>query len=231
MSTTEDQGHGGKRASQFVAEALRDAIARGRYQSGERIYQDEIAEALGVSRQPVRQALQRLQAEGLLTETKPGRLIVAKVTAAEVEENISIRALLEPYAAQLAAQRITPEEVAELRRLNGLIVTDTPNKDNWNYEFHRAIARASGSAILAQFIERLWSGMPLSPMSERLREDTAEKSAGHHDLMIDALERGDAERAQALMSEHIDETLKFHLRRKAKEQAAAATQESRPHAL
>lgn len=206
-------------ASVRVAAALRDAIARGRYQAGERVYQDDIAAELSVSRQPVRQAFQRLQAEGLLTEDKPGRLIVSKVSLAEVEENISLRALLEPHAAKLAAGRITPLQIRELRRVNKLIVDDAPNKANWNYEFHKLIAIASGSTILGQFIDRLWCGMPMSPMSQALREDTAAKSHDHHELMIDALERGDGEYVQSLMAEHIAETMRFHLRRKARDQA------------
>ncbi|MDB5470555.1 MAG: transcriptional regulator, GntR family [Caulobacter sp.] len=203
-------------ASDRVARSLREAIARGRFQAGERMYQDEVAAALGVSRQPVRQAFQRLQAEGLLTEARPGRLVVTKMTPDEVIDNISIRLVLEPLAARLAAEKITESQIAELRRYNELVRDDLPNKANWNYEFHKLIAQASGSKLLAQFIDRLWSGMPLSPMSEALLGDTAQKSAHSHDEMIDCFVRRDADGVEALMRDHISLTLAFHVRRNSK---------------
>lgn len=208
-----------------VAESVRDAIARGRFQAGERIYQDEIARELGVSRQPVRQAFQRLQAEGLLTEVRPGRLVVSKFSPSEVIDNISLRALLEPHAAILASRNITPEQIADLRRYNRLITEDSANKMNWNYEFHKTIAVASGSRILASFIDRLWSGMPNSPMSQALREDTAGRSAGSHEMMIDCLARGDGDGVQTLMEEHIDHTMQYHLRRSSKQEVRALASE------
>jgi DNA-binding GntR family transcriptional regulator len=206
------------RTSDFVANKLRHAIARGTYQSGERIYQEEIANSLNVSRQPVRQALQRLQAEGLLTEARPGRLIVSKISPAEVRENISIRLLLEPEAARLAAENITAEEIAELRRLNKLIVDDKWNKANYNYEFHKIIAEASRSQMLARFIDRLWCAMPTTPMNDALRENTASHQVVRHDQMVRALERRDGAKAEEIMRSHIQVTLQFHMRIKAKDQ-------------
>lgn len=203
-------------ASDRVTQTLRDAIARGRFQAGERMYQDEVAESLGVSRQPVRQAFQRLQAEGLLTEARPGRVVVTKMTAEEVIDNISLRLLLEPFAARLAAMKITAEQIAELRRYNALIREDWRNKQNWNYEFHKVLAIASGSKVLAQFIDRLWFGMPIRPMSDALRGDTAQVSAHSHDKMIECLERCDADGIEALMKDHISNTMKFHVRRNSK---------------
>ena len=209
-------------ASERVARTLRDAIARGKFQAGERVYQDEVAESVGVSRQPVREAFQRLQAEGLLTEVRPGRLIVTKMGPSDIVDNISVRLQLEPYAARLAAENITPEQLDELRRYNRLIREDVPNKTNWNYEFHKLIAVASGSKILSQFIDRLWSGMPLSPVSNALLENTAQKSAHDHDKMIDCLARRDGDGIEALMREHIGVTLAFHVRLNSKRVAEEA---------
>lgn len=209
-------------ASDRVARTLRDAIARGRFQAGERLYQDEVAESLGVSRQPVREAFQRLQAEGLLTEARPGRLIVTKMSPGDIIDNISVRLQLEPYAARLAAENITADQIEELRRYNRLIREDLPNKANWNYEFHKVLAVASGSKILAQFIDRLWSSMPLSPVSNALLEDTAQKSAQAHDEMIDCLVRRDGDGIEAMMREHIGITLAFHVRLNSKRLAEEA---------
>ena len=204
-------------ASDRVTKTLRDAIARGKFQAGERMYQDEVAESLGVSRQPVRQAFQRLQAEGLLSQPRPGRVVVTKMTPEDVIDNISIRLILEPFAARLAAEKIQPHQIEELRRCNRLIREDWQNKQNWNYEFHKVIAEASGSKVLAQFIDRLWFGMPVRPMSDALRGDTAQVSAAAHDQMIACLERGDADGVEALMITHISNTMKFHIRRNSRQ--------------
>jgi len=200
-------------ASNRVARSLREAIARGRFQAGERLYQDEIAKDLGLSRQPVRQALNRLLAEGLLTEVRPGRLVVTKMTPKEVTDNLSIRLVLEPLAARLAAQNINESQIEQLRLFNRRVREDLPNKVSWNYEFHKLLAVASGSTMLASFIDRLWLGMPHSPISEALLGDTAQKSAHSHDEMIDCLMRRDSDRIEFLMREHISLTLAFHLRR------------------
>lgn len=218
---TEDLKNSSMRSAGFIAAALRDAIARGRYLAGERIYQEEVAETFAVSRQPVRHAFQRLQAEGVLTEIRPGRLIVSKLNIDQIVENVSLRALLEPEAARLAAVHGTAEQVAELRRVNQLIADDPGAKANHNYEFHKIIAEMSGSKLLSQFIDRLWFGMPISPMSWSLRQNTAENSAWHHNLMIDAIERRDAPAAEALMREHIGATRDFLLRRQEKEAGEA----------
>lgn len=219
---------GSERSGALITTALRDAIARGRYLAGERIYQEEVAEKFAVSRQPVRQAFERLQAEGVLTEVRPGRLVVSKLSIDQIVENVSLRALLEPEAARLAAINATADQVAALRRVNQKIVEDPAAKENYNYEFHKMIAEMSGSTLLRQFIDRLWFGMPNSPMSWPLRQNTAENSAWHHSLMIDVIERHDAEAAESLMREHIEATRDFLMRRREREHAANRPAEGGP---
>src|SRR5882757_6621049 len=101
----------------FVYESLRDAIADGRIGRGERVREEEIARNLGVSRTPVREALQRLQQRGLLV-LGPGRgLVVAQLGHDEVVELYAMREILEGSAARFAAKQATPEEIATLYQL------------------------------------------------------------------------------------------------------------------
>lgn len=223
------RGASSERSSGWVAAQIRDAIARGRYLAGERLYQEEVAEQLEVSRQPVRQAFERLQAEGVLTEVRPGRLIVSKLSLDEIVENVTLRAMLEPHAAKLAARNATPELIARLREINRKIVEEPSAKENWNYEFHKFIATMAKSKLLAQFIDRLWFGMPNSPMSWSLRQNTASNSAWHHELMIDAIAAHEEDKAEALMREHIEATRDFLMRRQASERLGATAPEVAGH--
>ena len=203
---------GDKRATTLVADALRDGIARGRYVAGERIYQDEIAEALKVSRQPVRQALSELKAEGLLVETKPGRLIVRKVSSSELEDLFSLRMILEPEAARLAALRIEPQDLEKLRVLNRRMKEEPRSIVEANYEFHHSIAMASGSPLLTQFISRLLRAMPADQLSLTIREESAHRAGDEHDVLIEALARGDSETARDAMADHLKGTRIFRQR-------------------
>src|SRR5690349_20500781 len=101
----------------FVYESLRDAVSEGRIAKGERVREEEIARNLGVSRTPVREALQRLQQRGLLV-FGPGRgLVVAELSQQQVIELYSMREILEGSAARFAAQHATEHEIAILYRL------------------------------------------------------------------------------------------------------------------
>jgi len=98
-----------------VTRALREAILSGKIRPGDRLLQDELARQLGVSRQPVREALRRLQSEGLVVQTPQRGLLVREFTKADLQENYYLRQLLESEAAQSAAERITSAELQELK--------------------------------------------------------------------------------------------------------------------
>src|SRR3954465_12249806 len=101
----------------FVYESLRDAISDGRIAGGERVHEEEVARNLGVSRTPVREALQRLQQRGILI-LGPGRgLVVAQLSHEQVVELYAMREILGGSAARFAAMQATPAEVATLYQL------------------------------------------------------------------------------------------------------------------
>src|SRR5262245_7087752 len=101
----------------FVYESLRDAIADGRIARGERVREEEIARNLGVSRTPVREALQRLQQRGLLVMGSGRGLVVAELSQHQIVELYSMREILEGSAARFAARHATEPEIAILYRL------------------------------------------------------------------------------------------------------------------
>src|SRR5262247_4831520 len=101
----------------FVYESLRDAISDGRIAAGERVREEEVARNLGVSRTPVREALQRLQQRGLLSFGPTRGLVVAQLSHEQVVELYAMREILEGSAARFAAQHASPGEIALLHRL------------------------------------------------------------------------------------------------------------------
>lgn len=103
---------------EVVTRILREAILQGKLAQGERLVQDDLAAELGVSRQPVREAMRRLESEGLIVRM-PGRgYVVREYTEEDARENYHLRGLMESEAAWLAAQRIQPHELEALRAIN-----------------------------------------------------------------------------------------------------------------
>ena len=135
---------------------MRDAIWEGRFAHGERLREEEIARALGVSRTPVREALQRLQQRGLLV-IGPGRgLVVAGLARQQVLELYAMREILEGSAARFAAQHANPTEVDILYRLQRELATapdDAITLIKLNRQFHQAIYEAAHNRYLTQALD------------------------------------------------------------------------------
>ncbi len=135
-------------------QTVRERIVRGVYPASSRITEQEVAAAAGVSRTPVREALRKLHAEGLLEFIPHQGAIVTEWTSADREDVFELRALLESYGAARAARRITPEGIAELRQLAEEQYHETLSKTegylerigDLNSRFHRRIHEFAGSS-------------------------------------------------------------------------------------
>jgi DNA-binding GntR family transcriptional regulator len=141
----------------LVTERVRAAILGGHIGPGERVPQDELAQQLGVSRQPVREALRILESEGLV-ELRPHRgAIVVDLLPEDIAEIFEIRAMLEGKAAELAAPNLDDGTIAQLRDLASQMEAATGDEARWlrlNRDFHTAIYPASGWPRLCQLIEQ-----------------------------------------------------------------------------
>lgn len=186
-----------------VVDVLRDAIRQRLLPPGMPLVQSALAEALGVSKIPVREALQYLASEGLVTFAEDGASVTL-LAPAEIDELWSLRALLEPALAAAIARNATPPD---LERLGGLVreMDDAADGDAWsdlNYAFHGelyAIARlphfaAAASRVLTQ-IE------PYSRVAVNRLEGRAAAQAEHHELLA-ALEQADGARAAEVLERH-----------------------------
>ncbi len=197
-------------ASAAAADLIRQAIVDGRVLPGFRLKEEELAQQLGISRTPIREALLVLQAEGLV-ETAPNRgATVRAYELSDLEDMYDLRALLEGNAARRAAGRVTHDQLAELRascvRFEALLGTgDIPALVAENAVFHETILEAAGSERLTGMVRQVVA-LPLVYRSY-LWYSAAQASASlhYHGQLVKALEQRDAERAELVMREHVYE--------------------------
>jgi DNA-binding GntR family transcriptional regulator len=190
----------------FVYESLRDAISDGRIGGGERVREEEVARNLGVSRTPVREALQRLQQRGILI-LGPGRgLVVAQLSHEQVVELYAMREILEGSAARFAAMHATAAEIATLYQLQEQLRTaegDDMLHITLNRRFHQAIYEAAHNRYLMQTLESLHDSFALLRSSTfRLPHRTRNSDEERHRI-IAAIEKRDPELAEKEAREHI----------------------------
>jgi DNA-binding GntR family transcriptional regulator len=171
--------------------------------------ESELARQLGVSRQPVREALHRLEAEGWIDLRPSQGAFVHVPTDSEVDQLLDVRELLEGATARLAARAATPETVAALREVwqKGKAAVesgDVTRTVTANNDFHAAVAEIAGNTVLAQLAEIVgrrvrWYYRKVAPV--RGHESWAE-----HAELVAAIEAGDEDQAFALARTHTERT-------------------------
>jgi DNA-binding GntR family transcriptional regulator len=189
--------------SDIVCAMLRELIISGELSAAEPLRQRDLAARFGVSQTPVREALRRLESEGLVVNDPHRGATVAASRNGIVQDNSQIRAALEPLGARLAAVAITEEQIAALRRLNDEMLALEPD-DNERYgelnrQFHFGIYEAAASPMLLSMMRLLWQAMPDGPKVTRPHAD----SVTQHLQLVDALADHDPELAAEITRQHI----------------------------
>jgi DNA-binding GntR family transcriptional regulator len=191
-----------------VHEAILERIVAGELAPGTRLRQEALADELGVSRTPLREALVRLASEGLV-EFMPNRgATVARRDFSDMQQAWRARLVIEPGAARLAAERRDEDAIGRLResvRRQRGVAEDVATSFALNREYHLTLVRASGNAHLAQFAELLWLtriGVPIFARQARDREQIL-AWADEHEAITDAVAVGQAARAERLTRDHI----------------------------
>lgn len=191
-----------------VTEALRTAIIVGDLEEGELYSAPALAEPLGVSATPVREAMMDLAGEGLVTPVKNKGFRVTVMTAQDLEEMAEVRQLLEPPAVRGVVGRIPAEEFAPLREQARQLVAAAEEGDLRTYlttdrEFHAAILRHTGNRRLVDLATKLRGQTrqkALRPLADR---GNLVDSAREHEQLLDLMEAGDADGAYELMMRHL----------------------------
>lgn len=184
--------------------ALREALRAGLLAPGERVREDEIAAALGISRTPVREALHRMQARGLLDAAGRG-LAVARLDRRQVLELYEMREILEGTAARLAARHAAEAELTLLDRLAAASAAAGagPEAAAANRRFHRAMQEAAHNRYLLQTLDELDDAIALLGPTTLAEPGRAAAAAGEHAAILAAIVARDADRAEALARAHI----------------------------
>ncbi|MDA1330459.1 MAG: GntR family transcriptional regulator [Chloroflexi bacterium] len=200
------------RRSDVVYGAIRNAIIHRRIKSGEWLREAALANELGVSRTMVRDALTRLTAEGLAEEVPYKGVRATSITLDEMGEVYRIRTMLEAWAFELAAQRITEEDLASMRALLPNAVLDPSlvtfeRTREANREFHWIAIQASGKRHLVRILEQIWDLIPpdltYPDLTEEQRYEVAEREMRAHEAIVEALAARDGQRARDLITEHV----------------------------
>lgn len=201
-----------------------DAIDLGVYRPGDRLVESELAERFGVSRTPIREALQRLETQSLLA--RDGRsLIVASLDHNQMAELYVVRRELEGLAAGLAAQHATDEEVRILREM---VEADNALTDNpvalarANRRFHKQIHLASHNRYLVQQLDLVHRTMALMATTSLAADGRGKIAQTEHDAIVRAIETKNAEAADEALREHISVAFMTRL----KQDAARREEES-----
>jgi len=200
--------------AELAYERLRAAIVENRYRPGQRLVEQRIAEELGVSRTPVREALRMLGAEGLVVSERNRGAMVRPLSATEVVDLYGLRIRLESYAVEVATERATDAELDELvaaadgfgdtrRAVDVDSIEGVRQIHEANRRFHDAIVTAARHPRLAAMLARTVD-IPLVFQAFRTFSPAdIERSDTFHHLIAEAMCRRDAPRAGALMAEHI----------------------------
>lgn len=191
-----------------------EAIDIGTYSPGDRLVESELAERFGVSRTPIREALQKLETQSLLA--RDGRsLIVASLDHSQLAELYLVRSELEALAARLAAQHATEEEIRLLRAMveeDDDLIGDPSALARANRRFHKQVHLASHNRFLVQQLDLVHRTMALMATTSLATPGRGEVAQAEHKAIVDAIAARDGETASEALRSHISVAFETRLR-------------------
>ncbi|GAB4431472.1 MAG: GntR family transcriptional regulator [Chloroflexi bacterium OHK40] len=195
---------------QSVTEAIREGILQGDLLPGAQVNQAQIAEQLGVSRGPVREALGQLEEEGLIKNVPYKGTYVTEITGEYISELYSIRRVIETFAVRQAVERATPQDMAELRALLAEMYATAEHDDivqmgKLDIQFHYVICRSAHHSLLMQMWKSIEIGVRRCLALRHKIYRSAADVIGTHPDIVAAIEAGEADRAATILATHIDE--------------------------
>jgi DNA-binding GntR family transcriptional regulator len=191
---------------EYVARWLREMVISGAMRPGTRIRQQEIAEALGVSATPIREAIRQLETEGYLDSIPHVGASVRDVNREGLDEIYHVRALLESWLARQAAVRITDADVKEFTVLakefeRASARDDVVEARRSNYRLHQLVWEKAGQPVTVEIVRSLWAKFPWDTLG--YVKGRGDRSVREHDQLIYALEARDADAAEVAIRAHI----------------------------
>ncbi|HAQ55529.1 MAG TPA: GntR family transcriptional regulator [Anaerovibrio sp.] len=196
---------------EVVCETLRDAIRKGKLKPGERLMESQLAEDLGVSRTPVREAIRKLELEGYVIMMPRRGTYVANLSIRDVNEVFEIRTSLDSLASGLAAERITDEELERLQRLlvaiGGYIEENDMDKIvECDTEFHDLLYQASRNSRLVGIIFNLREQLTRFRSTSMAFPGRLKATLEEHRRIVEAIAQGDVAEARAAAEYHMEKS-------------------------
>lgn len=197
-------------ALEYVRERIREGILRGEFPPGSRLPQADVAQRLGVSITPVREAMRGLATEGLLVLDNHRGAVVAAPSREEAQQIWDLRRLIEPYAIQLATSRITEEALETAEKLHARMLDET-DFGSWamlNRRFHEVLAHATGSPRLVSVLQPLRDAASIYvAISIKNEQDQRVRGNEDHGSLVAALRARDVDRAVQITERHLGRTV------------------------
>lgn len=200
-----------------VFQTIRDNILNGVYRENEELRENTIANELGVSRTPVREALRQLELEGLVKMIPNKGAFVTGITAEDVKDIYAIRSSLEGLCARWATEHITEKQIEELEEI--ILLSEYHVKKahgeksqqvaELDSKFHEVLYNASNSRILNHVLSDFHKYVRMARKASVANPERAEKSIEEHKRILEALKNKDAESAQAWAIEHMMNVMKY----------------------
>lgn len=196
---------------------LRERIVAGELPPGAPLVASQLAASVGASRTPVREALLRLMAEGLATET-PAGFVVRKLTEENIMEMYEVRVPLEATAARLAAANLTPLGLAQIRAVHGKLTAAASQESpdlGWvaavNLEFHRAICSAARNTLLLEFISKMYDSLGRFRSTTFQYPGRLPEAMAEHEQMVAAIADRSPDRAEKIARDHMQRAMEIRL--------------------
>ncbi|WP_407657960.1 GntR family transcriptional regulator [Marinobacter orientalis] len=202
--------------SEVIVKHLREAIIAGKLDEGEPIRQDDIAQMFKVSKIPVREALKRLEAEGLVMFQRYKGAVVTKISEPELAQMFEVRVLLEVKAVRLALPHMTEATFAQAERICQEFM-DESNVGRWaelNWEFHACLYEPAQRPFLISLIRSIHDKVERYLRLQMALSDGKERADREHRAIIEACREGDADKVADMVERHLTgvcQTLYEHL--------------------
>ena len=192
-----------------VFQTLRQAILKGELQPGERLMEIKLAERLGVSRTPIREAIRKLELEGLVVMIPRKGAAVANITEKDTKDVLEVRRTLEMFAVEVACDRITQEQLIQLKEAAKAFEASKGSMDliriaETDMYFHEIIYEATQNERLVQMLNNLRENMYRYRIEYLKDPNYYDSLVREHQAILDAVESGNKEQARASMRAHID---------------------------
>lgn len=197
-----ETGQGRDAYERLIAE-----IRTGALRPGDRLTETELAERLGISRTPVREAIRLLETDGLVEHQPRAGARIRRLDLAEVTELYEMRAVLEGTAARFAARAAYDSELAELRAINAEMAAASGNPERLyhaNRQFHGILLNAARNRFLWRSVEAVQKTLLILGRSTMEEADRAQAAVAEHAAILDALQTHDGDAAEAAMRRHIE---------------------------